>query len=138
MGIPGKQKGSSFSVPGGGNLYLVAGSSDAEKQAAFDFAVFLTEPSRAADFSINTGYIATSSSAFSDPAMKAYISENPQAGESLEILASAGKELSLQNLGQVRSIFHNYLQAAYNGEMTPEAAMQAAQKEADAALADFR
>ncbi len=138
MGIPGKQKGSSFSVPGGGNLYLVAGSNDAEKQAAFDFAVFLTDPARAADFSINTGYIATSTSAFDDAAMKTYISANPQAGEAKEILASAGKELSLQNLGQVRSIFHNYLQAAFNGEMTPEAAMQAAQKEADAALADFR
>ncbi len=138
MGIPGKQKGSSFSVPGGGNLYLVAGSNDAEKQAAFDFAVFLTDPARAADFSINTGYIATRSSAFDDAAMKSYVSANPQAGEAKTILASAGKELSLQNLGQVRSIFHNYLQSAYNGEMTPEAAMQAAQKEADAALADFR
>ncbi|RKX88691.1 MAG: ABC transporter substrate-binding protein, partial [Spirochaetes bacterium] len=138
MGIPGKQKGSSFSVPGGGNLYLVAGSNDAEKQAAFDFAVFLTDPARAADFSINTGYIATRSSAFDDAAMKTYVSANPQAGEAKAILASAGKELSLQNLGQVRSIFHNYLQSAFNGEMTPEAAMQAAQKEADAALADFR
>ena len=138
MGIPGKKRGTSFSVPGGGNIYLLSGLSDAERQAAFDFAVFLTDPAKAADFSINTGYIATRFSAFDQPAMKEYIAANPQAGENRGILSSAGKELSLQNLGQVRSIFHNYLQAAYNGEMSPAAAMRSAQQEADTALADFR
>lgn len=138
MGIPGKSRGSSFSVPGGGNIYMVAGKSEAEQQAAFDFAVFLTDPARAADFSINTGYIATRASAFDVPAMMEYVAANPQAGETRGILADAGKELALQNLGQVRSIFHNYLQAAYNGEMSAQAAMNAAQEEADAALADFR
>lgn len=137
MGIPG-ESGGSYSVPGGGNIYMVSGITDAEKQAAFDFAVFLTDPARAADFSINTGYIATRASAFDEPAMREYISENPQAGETREILADAGKELALQNLGQVRTIFHNYLQAAINGEMTAAAAMAAAQEEADAALEDFR
>ena len=138
MGIPGKRRGTSYSVPGGGNLYLVSGLTDAERQAAFDLAVFLTDPARAADFSIQTGYIATRSSAFEDAAMKEYVAANPQAGETRSILADGGKELSLQNLGQVRSIFHNYLQAAYNGEMSAAAAMRAAQEEADAALADFR
>jgi len=54
------------------------------------------------------------------------------------MLQYAGAELSTMNLGQVRNIFHNYLQAAYNGEMTPEEAMKQAQKEADEALAIFR
>jgi sn-glycerol 3-phosphate transport system substrate-binding protein len=117
---------------------MIKGSSEAEKQAAFDFAVFLTSPDKVADFSINTGYIATRKSAFKEQKMINYIAQKPQAGESLDILKSAGKELSVQNLGQVRSIFHKYLQAAYNGEMTPEAAMQAAQEEADKALADFK
>lgn len=138
MGVPGKAAGSQYSVPGGGNIYMVAGLSEAEKQAAFDFAVFLTDPGRAADFSISTGYIATRASAFEEPAMEEYIRANPQAGETRNVLADAGKELSLQNLGQIRSIFHNYLQAAFNGEMTASDAMEAAQKEADAALADFR
>ncbi len=136
-GIPGRD-GGSYSVPGGGNLYMVSGLSDAEKQAAFDFAVFLTEPARAADFSIRTGYIATRESAFADPDMQAWIAEHPQAGQTRDVLASAGKELAVQNLGEVRTIFHNYLQAAFNGEMDPQAAMEAAQQEADAALEDFR
>lgn len=136
-GIPGKD-GGSFSVPGGGNLYMVAGLSDAEKQAAFDFAVFITDAARAAEFSIETGYIATRESSFADSAMQAYISENPQAGQTRDVLATAGKELAVQNLGEVRNIFHSYLQAAINGDMSAAEAMAEAQAEADDALADFR
>lgn len=117
---------------------MTAGLSEAQKQAAFDFAVFITEASRAADFSIQTGYIATRESAFGEEAMQAYISQNPQAGQTRDVLATAGKELSVQNLGEVRNIFHNHLQAAINGDMEPAAAMAEAQRAADEALADFR
>ncbi|MDC7124015.1 MAG: ABC transporter substrate-binding protein [Spirochaetales bacterium] len=137
MGIPGKTSGS-YSVPGGGNIYMTSGLSDAEKRAALDFAVFMTSPENAAQFSIATGYIATSKSAFSSDAMKAYSAEHPQVAKIKDILADAGKELAIQNLGQVRSIFHNYIQAAFNGEMTAAEAMAKAQEEADAALADFK
>lgn len=136
--VPGPEAGSAASVPGGGNLYMIAGLSDAEKQAAFDFALFLTKASNAAEFSIKSGYIATSQSAAKTDTMKAYTAENPQVGQVQAALAKAGKELSLQNLGEVRTIFHSTIQAAYNGEMSPAEAMAKAQKEADAALADFR
>ncbi|MFW5694704.1 MAG: ABC transporter substrate-binding protein [Alkalispirochaeta sp.] len=135
--IPGRD-GGGYSVPGGGNLYMAAGLSDAQKQAAFDFAVFLTDSARAADFSIATGYIATRESAFAQPSMQDYIDENPQAGETRVALETAGKELAVQNLAEVRSIFHDYLQSAFNGEMDAAEAMEAAQSEADAVLADFR
>ncbi|SIP92123.1 sn-glycerol 3-phosphate transport system substrate-binding protein [Alkalispirochaeta americana] len=136
-GIPGRD-GGQFSVPGGGNLYITRGIPEAQRQAAFDFAVFLTEPDRVADFSIATGYIAHRNSAFETPALGEYIRQHPQAGEARQILATAGKELSLQNLGEVRNIFHNYLEAAFNRQMTPAEAMREAQREADAALRDFR
>ncbi len=70
--------------------------------------------------------------------MRSYIAENPQAGQTRAVLETAGKELALQNLGEVRTIFHNYIQAAFNGEQSAASAMAAAQDEADAALADFR
>jgi len=136
--IPGPKPGKGYSVPGGGNLYLTAGLSEAEKKAAMAFALFLVSPENAADFSIETGYIATRSSAFETSAMKDYVALYPQAGQSLEILAQAGKELSLQNLGEVRTIFHSKIQAAINGELSAEEAMKQAQMEADKALEDFR
>ncbi|WP_028974434.1 ABC transporter substrate-binding protein [Spirochaeta cellobiosiphila] len=137
MGVPG-EKGGYFSVPGGGNIYMISGMSEAEKKAAFDFALFLTAPSRAADFSIATGYVASRKSSMEEEAMKAYVADHPQVLDVQNVLAQAGKEMALQNLGEVRSIFHNYIQAAFNGEMTPEEAMAKAQEEADAALVDFQ
>jgi len=49
----------------------------------------------------------------------------------------AEAELSIQNMGEVRTIFHDYLQQAFNGEMSPEDAMAAAQTAAEEALAPF-
>lgn len=138
MGVPGVVPGTQYSVPGGGNLYITAGLDERTRRVAFDFATFLTRPENTAAFSIQTGYIATRDSAFDEPEMKAFIAEHPQAGETRDILEFAGKELALQNLGEVRSIFHKYLQAAINGEISAAAAMAQAQSEADAALADFR
>jgi len=138
MPIPGKNKGTYASVPGGGNLYILKKASAAEKKAAFKFALFLTEPQRAANFSINTGYIATRKSAYTTDTMKAYLNKVPQAGSTRDALKYAGRELSVQNLGKVRNIFHKYLQAAFNGKMSPEDAMAKAQTEANAALKEFK
>ena len=138
MPIPGKKKGTYASVPGGGNFYLLKGSSEAEQEAAIKFAYFVTQPKYAADFSTKTGYIAVRKSAYDEPVMKEYIAKVPQAKDTRDALKYAGKELSLQNLGQVRNIFHKYLQAAYSGTLTAAEAMAKAQQEADASLKDFR
>ncbi|RLD05755.1 MAG: ABC transporter substrate-binding protein, partial [Chloroflexi bacterium] len=89
------------------------------------------------DYSINTGYIASSYSSYDTAAMLAHTAEVPQALAARDALQYAGAELATQNLGAVRGIFHDYLQRAYNGEMTAAEAMAAAQVEADAALVDF-
>ncbi len=138
MGVPGETEGTSFSVPGGGNIYMTAGLSEAEEKAAFDFAVFMTDAARAAEFSIATGYIATRTSCGENEELQAYRTEHPQVEEIQNILGTAGKEFAIQNLGEVRTIFHNYLQAAFNGQMDAAEAMKTAQEESDRALADFR
>ncbi len=138
MPIPGKKKGTYASVPGGGNLYILKPVPESEKEAAFKFLRFLTATKQAADFSIRTGYIATRKSAYDTAQMKAYIQKVPQAVDTKNALKYAGRELSVQNLGKVRNIFHKYLQAAYNLKMSPEEAMQKAQQEADAALKEFK
>jgi len=138
MPIPGKAEGTYATVPGGGNLYIFKGAPQEQQDAAWRFIEFLTQPELAADYSINTGYIASRQSAYDTDAMKAYIAKVPQAADTRDALQYAGAELSVDNLGKVRNIFHNYLQKAYNGEMSPADAMAAAQKDADEALADFR
>jgi len=138
MAVPGKEKGTYATVPGGGNLYIFKGAPQEQQDEAWKFVEFLTQPENAADFSINTGYIASRQSAYDTDAMKAYATKVPQALATRDALQYAGAEFSVQNLGEVRNIFHDYLQKAYNGEMTPEEAMAAAQTDAEAALADFK
>ncbi len=138
MPIPASTEGEYASVPGGGNLYIMDGASEAKKKAAFEFARFLTQPERVADFSIETGYIATRRSAYETSDMQDYMKEVPQAKQTRDALQYAGKELAVQNLGEVRSIFHKYLQEAFNDNMSPEEAMEEAQKQADEALEVFR
>jgi sn-glycerol 3-phosphate transport system substrate-binding protein len=138
MAIPGKEKGTYATVPGGGNLYIFKDVPKEQQDAAWKFIEFLSRPENAADFSINTGYIATRQTAYDTIPMQNYIKETPQAEATKDVLQYAGKEFSVQDLGEVRNIFHDYLQKAYNGEMSPADAMAAAQKAADEALAPFR
>ncbi len=138
MPIPGKEEGTYATVTGGGNLYILKGAPKEQQDAAWKFIEFLTRPENVADFSINTGYIATRQSAYETDAMKEYLAKVPQAAVIRDALQYAGAELSVQNLGEVRNIFHKYLQAAYNGEMSPAEAMAAAQKEAEEALKPFK
>jgi len=137
MPYPGKEEGTYASVPGGGNFYIFKGAPPEQRDAAWKFIEFVTQPEYAADFSINTGYIASRKSVIETDAMASYLQEVPQAQAALDALQYAGAELSSQNLAEVRNIFHNYLQQAFNGEMSAVEAMAAAQQEADAALEPF-
>jgi sn-glycerol 3-phosphate transport system substrate-binding protein len=137
MPYPGKAEGTFASVPGGGNFYVLKDAPQEQKDAAWKFIEFITSPELAADYSIQTGYIASRMSAFETPAMVEYTAKVPQALQARDALQYAQGELAIQNLGQVRTIFHNYIQMAFNGEMTAQAAMDAAQAEADVALEPF-
>jgi sn-glycerol 3-phosphate transport system substrate-binding protein len=138
MAIPGHEPGTYATVPGGGNLYIFKDVPKAQQDAAWKFIEFITRPENAAQFSIETGYIAPRELAYDTPPLQKHLEEVPQAAVARDVLKYAGKEFSVQNLGEVRNIFHDYLQKAYNGEMSPAEAMAAAQKAADEALAPFR
>src|SRR5256714_5197917 len=71
-----KQRGS---PTGGGNFYLFKKTTPEERKAALAFLKFLTTPERAADWSMATGYVATSPAAYNTPKLKAYADTFPQA-----------------------------------------------------------
>jgi len=138
MALPAQEAGNYATVVGGGNLYVMDAVPQEQKEAAWKFIEFLADKDRTADFSTQTGYIAARESAYDTDAMQSYLGDVPQAADARDALQYAGAEFAVQNLGEVRNIFHDYLQRAYNGEMTPEEAMAAAQADADAALDAFR
>ncbi|MDQ7024916.1 MAG: ABC transporter substrate-binding protein [Anaerolineae bacterium] len=135
-GIPG-QDGGSFTVTGGGNLYMSADIDDATAQAAWDFVEWLTAPERTVDWSINAGYYNTRESGFELDAWTAFSEENPQVDEARATIDSAVREFSVQSLGDIRNILHAQILAVLNGETDAASAMEQAQTEAESILSIF-
>lgn len=135
-GLAGKT--SPHTVVGGGNIYFFRNASPAERQASLKFARWVSAPERAADWSIRTGYIATSPAAYETPALKAYIEKFPAANVARTFLPVATGELSTFENQRVYKVLTDNIQACLNGSKTPSQAMADAQGEADRILRPFQ
>jgi sn-glycerol 3-phosphate transport system substrate-binding protein len=125
------------SPTGGGNFYIFKNIPEAKQEAAWTFIRWVTDPERAAQWSIDTGYVAVNASAYETKIMKDYINDFPPAKVARDQLQYASAELSTHNSGRVTKVFNDNLQAALVGSLTPAAALKNAQKEAETILAPF-
>jgi len=126
------------SPTGGGNFYLSKKASPAEQAAAFQFIKWVTSPERAAQWSIDTGYVAVRPDSYDTPAMKKYVADFPQAAVARDQLKVSVAELSTHENQRVTKALNDGLQAALNGTKTPEQAMKDAQAEAERILKQYR
>ncbi|MFC4169034.1 ABC transporter substrate-binding protein [Teichococcus aestuarii] len=131
----GRRRGS---PTGGGNLYVFKSASPAQREAAVKFARFLTEPERAAQWGIDTGYVATSPAAWETPKMKEYVAGFPAAAVARDQLPHAVAELSTHENQRVTKALNDGLQAVLTGRAQPVPAMAQAQAEADRILRAYR
>ncbi|MEU2159323.1 ABC transporter substrate-binding protein [Streptomyces sp. NPDC019396] len=125
------------SPTGGGNLYIFK-TSDEKQQAALKFVQWLSEPKRAADWSIATGYIATSPASYDTDAMKKYIKEFPQALVARDQLSKAVPELTTHAAGRLTELLNDAVAAAVTGEESPREALSNAQEQADSVLQQYK
>ncbi|HTI81262.1 MAG TPA: ABC transporter substrate-binding protein [Acetobacteraceae bacterium] len=135
-GLAGKN--SPHTVVGGGNMYFFKNATKAEQMAALKFARWITAPERAADWSIRSGYIATSPAAYETPALKEYIAKYPEANVARTYLPVATGELSVHENQRVYKVLTDNIQACLNAAKTPAKAMADAQTEADRILKPYR
>jgi len=131
----GKQRGS---PTGGGNFYLFKKSTPAQQQAAFKFIKWITTPERAAQWGIDTGYVAVRADAWETPAMRQYVAGFPAAAVARDQLPYAKAELSTHDNQRVTKALNDGLQAALTGTKTPDVALKDAQREADRLLRPYR
>jgi len=131
----GKRRGS---PTGGGNFYIFKKTTPAQQEAAFKFVKWITQPERAARWSIETGYVATSAAAYATDALRKYGQEFPPALVARDQLPFALAEFSTHDNQRVTKALNDGLQAALTGSKTPAQAMQDAQKEADRLLRGYR
>ena len=134
--LPGnKQRGS---PTGGGNFYIFKKSSPAQQEAAFRFIKWITHPERAAQWSIDTGYVAVSQDAYFTDALRKYGRDFPPAVVARDQLPFAQAEFSTHDNQRVVKALNDGLQAALTGSKNPAQAMQEAQREADRLLRSFK
>ena len=126
-----KQRGS---PTGGGNFYIFKKSTPAQREAAYKFIKWVTTPARAAQWGIDTGYVAVRADAWDTPVMKQYVAGFPAAAVARDQLPYAKAELSTHDNQRVTKALNDGLQAALTGTKTPEAAMKDAQREAERIL----
>ncbi|RMX06344.1 ABC transporter substrate-binding protein [Corticibacter populi] len=135
--IPGHRlKGGS--PTGGGNFYIFKKTSPEQQQAAFEFIRWITTPERAAQWSIDTGYAATSQAAYDTPALKKYGEEFPPALVARDQLPISVAEFSTFDNQRVTKVLDDALQAALTGKKTPAQALQDAQQEATRLLRPYQ
>jgi len=131
----GKVRGS---PTGGGNFYLFAKSTPAQKEAAFKFIKWVTTPQRAAQWGIDTGYVAVRADAFETPVMKAYVAGFPAAAVARDQLPFAKAELSTHENQRVTKALNDALQAALTGTKPADQALKDAQRESERILRPFK
>src|SRR5205823_12812466 len=126
------------SPTGGGNFYLFKKSTLAQREAAVKFVKWATTPERAAQWGIDTGYVAVRSDAFDTPAMKQYVASFPPAAVARDQLPYAKAELSTHDNQRVTKALNDGLQAALTGTKTPEQALKDAQRESERLLRSYK
>ena len=131
----GKKRGS---PTGGGNFYIFKKTTPVQQEAAFKFAKWLTQPERAAQWGIETGYVAVSPAAWDTAALKKYAADFPPAAVARDQLQYAVAELSTHDNQRVTKAFNDGLQAALTGSKTAEVAMKDAQREAERLLKSYK
>lgn len=123
---------------GGGNFYISSGISEERVQAAWKFIKFATETERAAQWSLDTGYVATRESCFETDLIKNYYEELPQAKVAYDQIPYSGPELTTYNAAEIWRVLNDNIQAAVVGDATPQEALTAAQEQATEILAEYQ
>lgn len=126
------------SPTGGGNFYIFKKAKRTEQEAAFKFIKWITTAERAAQWGIDTGYVAVRPDSWDTPAMKKYVAEFPQAAVARDQLPVSVAEFSTHDNQRVTKALNDGLQAALTGTKPATTAMKDAQTEATRILKDYK
>ena len=110
----------------------------AEQKAALTFVKWMTAPERAAQWSIDTGYVAVTRAAYETPTLRKYVTEFPAAAVARDQFQYAVAEFSVHENARVKKFLDDAIQAVLTGGKEPRAALAEAQASAERVLARYR
>ena len=126
------------SPTGGGNFHLFAAASPAQRVAALLFLRWVTSAERAAQWGIDTGYVAVRPDAWETARMKAYVADFPAAAVARDQLQFAVPELSTHDNQRVTKTLNDGLEAALTGRKAAGPALADAQAAATRLLRTYQ
>jgi sn-glycerol 3-phosphate transport system substrate-binding protein len=126
------------SPTGGGNFYVFKKASREQQEAAYKFVKWMTTPERAAQWGIDTGYVAVRADAWKTPRMEEYVKGFPVAAVARDQLQYSVAEFSTHDNQRVTKALNDGIQAALTGAKTPAEALKDAQAEAARILRPYR
>jgi sn-glycerol 3-phosphate transport system substrate-binding protein len=122
---------------GGGNFYLFKTASAPQREAALQFLRWISSPERAAQWGIDTGYVATRPDAWETTRMRDYVADFPAAAVARDQLQYAVAELSTHDNQRVTQALNDSVQAALLSRKAPEVSLAEAQGLATRLLRPF-
>lgn len=139
VGVAFMPKDKTYGAPtGGGSMYVFKNIPASHVKASITFIKWMTSPARAAEWSIETGYVAVRKSAFRTHAMVAWAKKYPQVLVARNQLKYAYAELATHQDQQIHKFIDDELQAAIAGQTPTKQALRTAQQESDQVLSQFR
>lgn len=126
------------SPTGGGNFYIFEGVSEERQQAAFEFIKWMTNDERVAQWSIDTGYVATRPSAYETERMKTYAEEFPYCLVARDQLEYGYAELSTYNQAEVQKAIDDAISYVMTDQKDIQTALDEAQTTAEGILAAYQ
>ncbi len=126
-------------MTGGGELVIMKNIPESHQKAAWELIKWLTTAERAAQWCIDTGYVATRPDAFETERMKNYLAEFPQLETCRTELSYAVCETPVTHDGaHIVQIMTDAWVGILTGKTTVEEGLAAAQAEADKSLSRWR
>ncbi len=123
---------------GGGSFYIFNKIPAPNQAAAWTFIRWMTEPQQAARWSINTGYVPIRKTELSAPAFKDYLKQVPQALTATLQLRVAGEQMTIHDVDEIGILLVTAIQAAQTGRLSPQAALDQAQRDATQILQKYQ
>jgi sn-glycerol 3-phosphate transport system substrate-binding protein len=124
---------------GGGQFVIPSASSPEKQKASWEFIKWITTVERAAQWCIDTGYIATQPGAFDTPALRNYAQSFPQILAARAQLEGALPEYGACHSGaQIGMIIADSLSGIFTGELGIRDALSTAQADIDKLLAIWK
>ena len=131
----GRKRGS---PTGGGNFYMFRKTTPAQQDAVVKLVKWMTSPERAAQWGVETGYVAVRRDAWTTPVMRRHVAGFPAAAVARDQLQYAVAELSTHDNQRVIRALDEGIESALTGVKMPSHAMRDAQTEADRILRPYR